>query len=89
MTRRIEQSRRHGHFNPRWTTDPDRVHVVADNHLAVVNEPEVPTVVPAPRLELVAGSGIEEDEAIAATPSGHGGSGQRLKIVSSITTRPM
>jgi len=66
MTKRIEQSRRHGHFDPRWT---DRLHLVAENHTAVTNEPEVLTDLPVPRLTLVGGSAIEEDTAIAATPS--------------------
>jgi hypothetical protein len=62
MTKRIEQSRRHGHFDPRWT---DRLHVVAERDGSVVNAPEVVTELPAPLL----GSVIEEDATIAATTS--------------------
>jgi len=66
MTKRIEQSRRHGHYDPRWT---DRLQLVTENHPAVVNEPEVLTeLLPVPRLKLVGGSAIEKDAAIAATP---------------------
>jgi len=65
MTKRIEQSRRHGHYDPRWT---NRLQLVTENHPAVVNELEVLTELPVPRLKLVGGSAIEKDAAIAATP---------------------
>ena len=65
MSKRIEQSRRHGHYDPRWT---NRLQLVTENHPAVVNEPEVLTELPVPRLKLVGGSAIEKDAAIAATP---------------------
>jgi hypothetical protein len=67
MAKRIEQSRRHGHFDPRWT---DRLHLVAENDATVVvDELELLIDLPIPRLTLVGGSAIEEDEAAAATPS--------------------
>jgi hypothetical protein len=65
MTKRIEQSRRHGHYDPRWT---NRLHVVGENDPSVVNEPDVLTDLPLPHLTLVEGSAIGEDAAIAATP---------------------
>src|SRR3954469_16918279 len=65
MTKRIEQSRRHGHYDPRWT---DRLHLVTEDQPAVLNEAEGLTDMPVPRLTPVGGSPIEERAAIAATP---------------------
>ena len=59
MTKRIEQSRRRGHYDPRWT---DRLHLVTGNEPTVPNEPEVPVDAPVPHLALVA------ESAIAAMP---------------------
>jgi hypothetical protein len=65
MTKRIEQPRRHGHYDPRWT---DRLHLVAENHLSEPDEPVVLTELAVSRLKLVGGSPVEEDAAITATP---------------------
>src|SRR3954452_8536343 len=65
MTKRIEQSRRRGHYDPRWT---DRLHHVTENQPAVPNEPEVLTDMPVPRLTPVGGSAMKEHAAMAATP---------------------
>ena len=65
MTKRIEESRRHGPHDPRWT---DRLHLVTESQPAVLNEPEVLTELPVPRLKLVGGSSIEKDAANTSTP---------------------
>ena len=62
MTKRIEQSRRHGYFDPRWM---DRLHVVAESNASVVNAREVVTGLPAPLL----GSVIEEDATFTSPTS--------------------
>lgn len=53
MTKRIEQSRKHGHHDPRWTS---RMHVVADGPLPF-DPLEEPTGTP-PTLVLVGGTEV-------------------------------
>ena len=53
MTKRMEQSRRHGHHDSRWT---GRLHAVSDSPLPPV-VPEVPTRTP-PTLTLVGGTDV-------------------------------
>jgi len=53
MAKRIEQSRRHGHYDPRWTGP---VLAVSESSLPV-DEPEEPTRTP-PKLTLVGGTDV-------------------------------
>ena len=53
MTRRMEQSRRHGHHDPRWTGG---LHAVRESPLPL-DAPEEPTSTP-PTLTLVGGTDI-------------------------------
>jgi hypothetical protein len=53
MTKRIEQSRRHGHHDPRWTSP---VHAVGESRLPL-DAPEEPNRTP-PTLRLVGGTDI-------------------------------
>jgi hypothetical protein len=51
MTKRIEQSRRHGHHDARWT---GRIHAVSESSLPL-DEPDEPKSTP-PTLTLVGGT---------------------------------
>jgi hypothetical protein len=53
MTKRIEQSRKHGHHDPRWT---GRIHAVSDSSLPL-DVPEEPNSTP-PTLTLVGGTDV-------------------------------
>jgi hypothetical protein len=53
MAKRIEQSRRHGHYDPRWA---GRVHVVSESPLPL-DEPDEPARTP-PTLTLVGGTDV-------------------------------
>jgi hypothetical protein len=53
MTKRIEQSRRRGHHDSRWTS---RVHAVSESPLPL-DAPEEPTSTP-PTLTLVGGTDV-------------------------------
>ena len=53
MTRRMEQSRKHGHHDPRWT---GRLHAVSESP-PLPDAPEEPTRTP-PTLTLVGGTDI-------------------------------
>lgn len=53
MAKRIQQSRRHGHYDPRWA---GRLHVVGESPLPV-DEPEDTPFTP-PRLTLVGGTDV-------------------------------
>lgn len=58
MTRRMEQSRRHGHHDSKWT---NRLHAVSESALPL-DAPEEPTGTP-PTLTLVGGTDV--------TPTAH------------------
>ena len=53
MAKRIEQSRRHGHYDPRW---PEPVLAVSESPVPV-DEPDEPTRIP-PTLTLVGGTDV-------------------------------
>jgi hypothetical protein len=63
MAKRIEQSRRHGHYDPRW---PEPVLAVSESPVPM-DEPDEPTHIP-PTLTLVGGTDVAPNPLDPLTP---------------------
>jgi hypothetical protein len=64
MAKRIEQSRRHGHYDARWTST---VHALSESPLPL-EAPEEPTSTP-PTLRLVGGTDVTPKAVDTLAPS--------------------